>query len=152
MSTGDIQVGASAQEPSALFLPLQQTLVLLLSLPWAMVGIFSDSYSAQTPWSVCSFGFCNLKKILMVSSFSSILSFAVCNLFLLSVNICINMFHRSRVTLPYLGSLSIYLNRASFFMYPSCLGTPRQWHATPVLLPGKSHGRRSLEGCSSWGR
>ena len=23
---------------------------------------------------------------------------------------------------------------------------------TPVLLPGKSHGRRSLEGCSPWGR
>ena len=26
-----------------------------------------------------------------------------------------------------------------------------QWHPTPVLLPGKSHGRRSLEGCSPWG-
>ena len=28
----------------------------------------------------------------------------------------------------------------------------RQWHPTPVLLPGKSHGWRSLEGCSPWGR
>ena len=28
----------------------------------------------------------------------------------------------------------------------------RQWHPTPVLLPGKSHGRRSLVGYSSWGR
>ena len=28
----------------------------------------------------------------------------------------------------------------------------RQWHPTPVLLPGKSHGRRSLEACSPWGR
>ena len=27
----------------------------------------------------------------------------------------------------------------------------RQWHPTPVLLPGKSHGWRSLVGCSSWG-
>ena len=27
----------------------------------------------------------------------------------------------------------------------------RQWHPTPVLLPGKSHGQRSLEGCSPWG-
>ena len=27
----------------------------------------------------------------------------------------------------------------------------RQWHPTPVLLPGKSHGRRSLMGCSPWG-
>ena len=28
----------------------------------------------------------------------------------------------------------------------------RQWHPTPVLLPGKSHGRRGLVGCSPWGR
>ena len=28
----------------------------------------------------------------------------------------------------------------------------RKWHPTPVLLPGKSHGRRSLVGCSPWGR
>ena len=26
-----------------------------------------------------------------------------------------------------------------------------QWHPTPVLLPGKSHGQRSLVGCSPWG-
>ena len=25
-----------------------------------------------------------------------------------------------------------------------------QWHPTPVLLPGNSHGWRSLEGCSPW--
>ena len=28
----------------------------------------------------------------------------------------------------------------------------RQWHPTPVHLPGKSHGWRSLVGCSPWGR
>ena len=28
----------------------------------------------------------------------------------------------------------------------------RQWHPTPVLLPGKSHGCTSLVGCSPWGR
>ena len=28
----------------------------------------------------------------------------------------------------------------------------RQWHPTPVLLSGKSHGWRSLVGCSPWGR
>ena len=26
----------------------------------------------------------------------------------------------------------------------------RQWHPTPVLLPGKSHGQRSLVGCRPW--
>ena len=28
----------------------------------------------------------------------------------------------------------------------------RRWHLIPELLPGKSHGQRSLEGCSPWGR
>ena len=27
----------------------------------------------------------------------------------------------------------------------------RRWHPTPILLPGKSHGWRSLVGCSPWG-
>ena len=30
-------------------------------------------------------------------------------------------------------------------------GRRRQWQPSPVLLPGKSHGRRSLVGCSPWG-
>ena len=29
--------------------------------------------------------------------------------------------------------------------------TEKAWHPTPVLLPGKSHERRSLVGCSPWG-
>ena len=38
-------------------------------------------------------------------------------------------------------------------MYPgSCLYRRRRWHPAPVLLPGKSHGRRSMVGCSPWGR
>ena len=28
----------------------------------------------------------------------------------------------------------------------------RRWHPIPVLLPGQSHGRRSLVGCRPWGR
>ena len=27
----------------------------------------------------------------------------------------------------------------------------KQWHPTPVLWPGKSHGQRSQVGCSPWG-
>ena len=34
----------------------------------------------------------------------------------------------------------------------SCPLQRQQWQPTPVLLPGKSHGRRSLVGCSPWGR
>jgi len=28
----------------------------------------------------------------------------------------------------------------------------REWQPTPVVLPGESHGQRSLVGCSPWGR
>ena len=33
----------------------------------------------------------------------------------------------------------------------SAVSWRRKWHPTPVLLPGKSHGRRSLVGYSPWG-
>ena len=33
----------------------------------------------------------------------------------------------------------------------NCISRRRQWHPTSVLLPGKSHGWRSLVGCSPWG-
>ena len=40
-----------------------------------------------------------------------------------------------------------------FFLHlPKLQSWPRQWHPTPVLWPRKSHGRRSLVGCSPWGR
>ena len=38
------------------------------------------------------------------------------------------------------------------FLLIRCLYWRRRWHRTPVLLPRKSHGRRSLVGCSPWGR
>ena len=34
----------------------------------------------------------------------------------------------------------------------STLTRRRQWHPTSVLLPGESHGWRSLVGCNPWGR
>ena len=34
---------------------------------------------------------------------------------------------------------------------PSISDLNTKWHPTPVLLPGKSHGWRSLVGCSLWG-
>ena len=46
--------------------------------------------------------------------------------------------HRIRICETPLYSHSIWFQR-------------RQWHPTPVLLPGKSHGWRSLVGCSPWG-
>ena len=46
----------------------------------------------------------------------------------------------------------IHLSLDACFRIFTCCFRRRQWYPTPVLLPGKSHGRRSLEGCSPWGR
>ena len=40
----------------------------------------------------------------------------------------------------------------SFICTPQAMDWRRQWQPTPVLLPRKSHGRRSLVNCSPWGR
>ena len=56
---------------------------------------------------------------------------------------------------PFLNNLiNVTNNKVSLykFMFPHDLEQRRQWHPTLVLLPGKSHGCRSLEGCSPWGR
>ena len=49
----------------------------------------------------------------------------------------------------HLASFCIFI----FFLYNflACVWR-RRWHPTPVLLPGKSHGWRSLAGCSPFGR
>ena len=39
----------------------------------------------------------------------------------------------------------------TFFCLSNLLSQRRQWHPTPVRLPGKSQGQRSLVGCSPWG-
>ena len=57
----------------------------------------------------------------------------------------IGQFHRSRgLELECIILVDIIQSTAIFWR--------RQWHPAPVLLPGKSHGRRSLVGCSPWGR
>ena len=48
-------------------------------------------------------------------------------------------------------SLSIHRNFQDSGLDVTELLRRRQWQPTPVLLPGKSHGRRRLVGCSPWG-
>ena len=45
-----------------------------------------------------------------------------------------------------------HLNRSMKYRSGLPLQGRRQWHPTLVLLPGKSHGQRSLVGASPWGR
>ena len=59
---------------------------------------------------------------------------------------------QSRTRLKRLSSNSSSSRTESKLEVASVRSLRRQWHPTPVLLPGKSHGRRSLVGCSPWGR
>ena len=61
--------------------------------------------------------------------------------------------NKSLYTILILSSVSHPLD-FSFLLICECCRMlwRRQWHPTPVLLPGKFHGRRSLVGCSPWGR
>ena len=61
-----------------------------------------------------------------------------------SINVCI--YFGTKV--QFQSSVSL-LSFCLGFIY--CLKWRRQWQPTPVLLPGKSHGWRSLVGCNPWG-
>ena len=49
------------------------------------------------------------------------------------------------------GTINMLMTSFSALGENICLYRRRQWHPTPVLLPGKSHGWRSQEGWSPWG-
>ena len=59
-------------------------------------------------------------------------------------------FSRSANLLTSLRLRSLTQKRDISFLRGLC--RRRQWQPTPVLLPGKSHGWRSLVGYSLWGR
>ena len=59
-------------------------------------------------------------------------------------------------SLPLLTTNLIYFSMNLFLKYEKIYNTMivfwrRQWHPTPVLLPGKFHGWRNLVGYSPWG-
>ena len=66
--------------------------------------------------------------------------------------------HKGSDTTEWLSTHAcVHTRNVTFKNFESVCYTPtlcnwrRQWHPTPVLLPGKSHGQRSLVGCSPWG-
>ena len=69
------------------------------------------------------------------------------------------------ISLYFAGTLALCIPQGNCFFWVSTrkytshcegadvfLSMALQWQPTPVLLPGKSHGRRGLVGCSPWGR
>src|SRR5574337_1199174 len=62
------------------------------------------------------------------------------------------LFHTSvSLLLSRIQGYHYHLSKFHIYALVYCIQR-RQWHPTPVLLPGKSHGWRSLVGCSPWGR
>ena len=54
--------------------------------------------------------------------------------------------------LPSMGSHRVGHDCSDLAAAAAAGSSRRRRHPTPGLLPGKSHGRRSLVGCSPWGR
>ena len=69
--------------------------------------------------------------------------------------ICIHMSLRSRTSLPVATPPPHPSRSPQTPNWAACvmqrLPTSWRWCPTPVLFPGRSHGRRSLVGCSPWG-
>ena len=51
-----------------------------------------------------------------------------------------------------LKSICLQYGRPEFDLWVRNIPWRRKWQPTPVFLPGKFHGWRSLVGCSPWGR
>ena len=60
--------------------------------------------------------------------------------------------HRGKTRWRHYGKIAIHKSRRAWNKLTLLTLWRRQWHPTPVLLPGKSHRQRSLVGCSTWGR
>ena len=50
------------------------------------------------------------------------------------------------------AEMKIKTESLGVFIKDQLFSRRRQWHPTPVLLLGKSHGWRSLLDCNPWGR
>ena len=98
--------------------------ILVNTVPCKAMTTYSGHkfYKVRLSWPNRSFGF-----------FCNILWKKLVNILANPVFLCLNVY-----------TLSLAMPQESV--------QRRQWHPTPVLLPGKSHGQRSLVGCSPWGR
>ena len=108
---------------------------LLLPSVFPSIRVFSDESVLHIRWlKYWSFSF----NISPSNEYSGLISFTMDWLDLLAVQGPLkNLFHHH-------SSKASVLWCSAFFWR-------RQWHPTPVLLPGKSQGQRSLVCCSPWG-
>ena len=110
--------------------------ILLLPSIFPSIRIFSNESVLRIRWpKYWSFSF----SISPSNEYSGLISFRMDWLDLLAVQ-------------GTLKSLLQHHSSKASILWCSVFFQRRQWQPTPVLLPGKSHGWRSLVGCSPWGR
>ena len=130
----------------------------LLPLPsiFPSIRVFSKELALHNRWpQYCSFSF----SLSPSNEYSGLISFRIDWVDLPAVQGTL------KSLLQHHSSKASILQHSAFFMVQlSCpymttgktIALTRWWRRqcrpTPVLLPGKSHGRRSLVGCSPWGR
>ena len=84
--------------------------------------------------------------IMSVNTFSHL----VCQLcILLTVSFTVQVFQFD--VIPFFLCFPCLLHTYTFIYYVAHIHWRRQWQPTPVFLPGKSQGWRSLVGCRLWG-
>ena len=132
--------------------------ILTVVQPLSRVWFFA------TPWTAAhqaSLSFAISQSLLKLTSFELVMSshhLILCWPFLLLPSICLRISFLSIESALVSGGQSIGASASDLPMniqnwFPLRLtGQRRQWHPTPVLLSGKSHGWKSLVGCSPWGR
>ena len=111
-------------------------LLLLLPSIFPSIRVFSNESALHIRWPKYWSFILNIRP---TNEHPGLISFRMVWLDLLLVQ------ETLKSLLQHHSSKAAILQRSVFFQ-------KRQWHPTPVLLPGKSHRRRSLVVCSSWGR
>ena len=132
--------------------------LLLLPSIFPSIRVFSNESVLRSRWSkYWSFSF----NISPSNEYSVLISFRMNWLDLLAVQGTLKSLlqhHSSKASILQCSAFCIVFSVDGWSCVPSLLFTwgqtmvrRRQWHPTLVLLPGKSHGQRSLVGCSPWG-
>ena len=105
------------------------------------------------PLYFCGLYFCGTTDVIPPLSFLILFIWALFLFFLISLaKDFLSLFIFSKNQLVVSLTISIVFLVSIAFITILIFLRRRQWHPTPVLLPGKSHGWRSLVGCSPWGR
>ena len=129
--------------------------LFFVSIVWAMLDLFYFHINFRISWLISK----KLSKILFRISLELWIKWGRSDI----VKIWSLSSHEHRLVFIFLKIFCLSLVFHSFphadFMYvwdlhlsTDCiLSRRRRWHPTAVLLPGKSHGWRSLVGCSPWG-